>query len=247
MKIKITILLLITQILFSKTIIQDTIKNKLSTYDIDTLITLAKKSEEKFVYQSSQIYYKLAFVKLLNKFNNNKIKLLKMQDTSMSPILEKGDEFISIKTNNVKRGDLIIFKKPNSEIYDIKRCIALPKDLIAMRNKTIFLHPYEGNKFVLDNNSKENILKVAGKLWIKNPYKSQFKSIRDDNNISSKTKIPTHKITNGKYFVLGDNRDHSQDSKDFGMVDGKEIYRPLLIVGNKNNPKRQGMLIKNNF
>ncbi len=111
-------------------------------------------------------------------------------------------------------------------------------------DKTIFLHPSEGNDFVLKNYPKEDILKVAGKLWVKNPYKLKFPTIKDDKNLTSNTKISSSLVPRGKYFVMGDNRDYSKDSRDFGMIEGKEVFKPLLIVGNEQFPKRKGIEIK---
>ncbi len=130
---------------------------------------------------------------------------------SMEPTLKDGDKVLvnklSYDLHSIHRGDVIVFKKPPDDttpgIKDlIKRVIGLPGETIAGRNGQIYING--------------NLLRES---WLP----------KVDQNITS-TFGPIQ-IPAGEYFVMGDNRDDSTDSRVFGPIPKKLVVgRAFLIV-----------------
>lgn len=105
---------------------------------------------------------------------------------------------ISYKLHRPERGDIIVFKPPNEDSRDfIKRVIAVPGDRLHIVQGTIYI-----NGEVL----KESYLPER---WTSNnTYPPDGRDLL----------IPT-----SQYFVMGDNRNHSSDSRTFGYVRQEDI------------------------
>jgi signal peptidase I len=139
---------------------------------------------------------------------------------------------------NVRRGDVIVFHYPVNPAQDfVKRVVALPGDRLRLINKRVYINgaplhePYVQYITALRNFYRDDFPRtdspdygVDVKWWKEMP-----KLVEDHQLI----------IPEGHYFVLGDNRDDSQDSRYWGFVPRENIIgRPLLIYwssGNLNN------------
>ncbi|MFH0749815.1 MAG: signal peptidase I [Candidatus Gottesmanbacteria bacterium] len=101
---------------------------------------------------------------------------------------------IVYKLHAPKRGDVVIFKSPtNKEIDYIKRVIGLPGETILLKNSTYYI----------------NGTKLEEPYIGKDVYTSAGSFLKEGED----TTVPE-----GKYFVSGDNRPHSSDSREFGPI-----------------------------
>jgi signal peptidase I len=130
---------------------------------------------------------------------------------SMSPTLSDNDLLIASKVDyrlhNPERGDIIILKSPLDPSRDyIKRVIGLPFDHLLIRDHHVLI-----NGIVLEE-----------------PYVQSW--IGTGDFPLNPDAVEGEVIPSGMYFVMGDNRDHSSDSRLFGYVsrdqiDGKAVLR----------------------
>lgn len=127
----------------------------------------------------------------------------KVSGNSMFPTYHNGDylitEKVSYKLGTPKRGDVIVLKNPRDESQDfIKRILALPGDTIKI----------EGN-FAYVNGSRVN-----------ETYLPADTPTRSGAFLTEGVEV---KAGENQYFVLGDNRNHSSDSREWGAITQKEI------------------------
>lgn len=130
-----------------------------------------------------------------------------------------------------KRGDIVVFRYPkNDSIHYVKRAVATGGDIIALSDKKLLLHPKEGNEFVKENYPKENIVQIGDKLWVINPYKIKHPGIHNDDTVVNNGYNPSQLfdmmpilVPEDETFMMGDNRDHSNDSRFWGTVPYKYI------------------------
>ena len=122
--------------------------------------------------------------------------------------------------NLPKQGDLVVFKTPSDNRTDyIKRLIGLPGDEIQFKNGEIFIN----NKSINRNNLNQTKQLRCGKSLIDvNTYEETLpngvKHLASYNKIGSLKNTKKFKVPVNHFFLLGDNRDCSKDSRYLGSV-----------------------------
>lgn len=151
-----------------------------------------------------------------------------------------------ISGDGPKRGDIVVFRYPHDEkIHFVKRCVAKGNDRVIYANKTLYVSMSEGEDFMRENYPKDDLIKLGGRLFVKEPYKQKGIHYEEQVNMDdliekyallgqfAMTKINLKELGNAyifdvpenEYFMMGDNRDFSSDSRFWGSVPYK------LIVG----------------
>lgn len=141
-------------------------------------------------------------------------------------IMPWSDKLRLMDGDKPKRGDIVIFRYPqNTKQHFVKRCVALPDDELFVLNKDLYLHHNEGDDWIKNNFKEDDIIVFAGKLWVKNPYMKEHPGIHHDDKIVDNGRYPMPifnfapiKVDKDNYFMMGDNRDHSNDSRFWGAV-----------------------------
>ncbi|HAF14347.1 MAG TPA: signal peptidase I [Blastocatellia bacterium] len=138
------------------------------------------------------------------------VQPVKVEGTSMLPRLQNGERIFVNKliyydeyrwAPRIERGDIVVFWFPDdpSKSY-IKRVVGLPGDTVEVREGIVRINGSELNEKYLDP-----------KL-----------------NLSSRSQAPVL-VRPNYYFVMGDNRDNSFDSRSWGLVPKKYIYGKALF------------------
>lgn len=143
---------------------------------------------------------------------------------------------------DIHRGDIIVFLSPEQPgLYLVKRVIAVPGDRIHLHNGTVFLNGVAQNERYV----------VRDPSMMYSMYRDEFPAVmppppppeaRPDlgslfaPNIQNGDLV----IPPGNYFAMGDNRDHSKDSRYWGFVPRQNIIgRPAFIYWSFNIPPGQ--------
>lgn len=131
-----------------------------------------------------------------------------VRGASMEPNLSDSQyiltDKISYRFNDPSRGDIIVFKAPVDENFDyIKRIIGLPGETISLVDGEIFIKNSENpNGFTLEEPYPTNGLNSPGEV------------LADEVEFT---------LSEEKYFVLGDNRGQSFDSREWGELPRENI------------------------
>jgi signal peptidase I len=139
------------------------------------------------------------------------VQAFKIPSGSMLPTLQIGDHILVNKFlyyfTTPRRGDIIVFKFPQDETRDIiKRVIGLPGDTLEIRGKQI----------------------VINGVPLREPY-----AVFSDGPFAragDRERLGPLVIPPGRLFVMGDNRDHSMDSRVWGFLEEGKIKGKAFIV-----------------
>ena len=146
------------------------------------------------------------------------IQNFNVDGTSMEPNLHNTELILVDKWTYLfhppTRGDVIVFKAPPHPDMDyVKRVIGIPGDLITIQNTTVIVDGVTLNETYVDP--------------------------RNQGNLFAYKKIVNMVVPQGDYFVLGDNRAVSSDSRDWGFVPKANIIGRAAFVywplGQNNN------------
>ena len=143
------------------------------------------------------------------------ISPVRVDGDSMYPTLKNNDYLLLEKFDkNYKRFDVVVLDYHNDKL--IKRVIGLPGDTVSYKNDKLYINGKYVKETFLDEAYKKKI--IADKK--KNSLNNSKVYFTDDFDIEllGYTVIPE-----GYYFVVGDNRSNSTDSRFIGLISKKDI------------------------
>lgn len=134
-----------------------------------------------------------------------------------------------------KHGDIIVFKYPeNTALNYIKRVVAVPGDTIEVIDKIVYINdvPYEntsidGTKIMEDMDEK---FKNYNYDFFKSKTGEHEHVIQHNTELFYSANYPKTTLPAEMFFVMGDNRDHSSDSRVWGFVPFSHIKGEALFV-----------------
>jgi signal peptidase I len=186
------------------------------------------------------------------------VQAFKIPSQSMEPTLLVGDHLLVNKFifggrghwydavlpyRDVRRGDVIVFKFPfQDHPHYVKRLVGMPGDRIKIVDQKVYVNgqrvdepyayhdpdaPYDPFLFNFPPSNPDELFSSMQPEWA--------------NEISSHVADGELVVPPGRYFAMGDNRDHSWDSRYWGFVDRDAIMgRPLIIYWSLATPEDSG-------
>ncbi|MCX6811240.1 MAG: signal peptidase I [Candidatus Berkelbacteria bacterium] len=134
-----------------------------------------------------------------------------VEGASMEPNFHNNDylliEKVTERFSDPKRGDVVVFRYPNNlKVNYIKRIIGVPSDTVIIKNGTLKIVSAGSNEEkTINENYLPDSIKTSGNMEIK--------------------------LDKDQFFVLGDNRSNSSDSREWGVLPKQNIVgRAWLVV-----------------
>jgi signal peptidase I len=216
---------------------------------MDQHLQFARKSTVR--EYSESIVVAVAIALLLRAFV---VEAFQIPSGSMIPTLEIGDHIfvskfaygVGIPFTNKKilsfhepqRGDVIVFKYPRDQATDyIKRVVGLPGDKVEVRRNEIFINGTPMTRTLQNGQFTHNDIMGTSELWQEKFGDETHSTLH---NVGGLTNYTSGVIPPRSVFVMGDNRDNSNDSRVWGTVPYELIKGKALIVWWSRDPSFGG-------
>lgn len=213
----------------------------------------AAKAQPVWAEYSQSFFPVLALVFVLRSFL---IEPFQIPSGSMIPTLEIGDYIAVnkfaygirlpiIKTKIIpigepKRGDVVVFFPPHDKRYFIKRLIGMPGDTIRYSNNVLYVNGVEIKQEFIETRVPPYAAPGEAPsmcFQFNSQYSVVTELLGDTPHTMQKCNRPgqlsiegTYVVPPGHYFMMGDNRDNSLDSRAWGMVPDKNIVGKAFAV-----------------
>jgi signal peptidase I len=200
---------------------------------------VAQDAAEPVVVEYAKSFFPVLFVVFV--LRSFLVEPFQIPSSSMVPTLQVGDYILVNKytygirlpvlrtrvlaLNEPQRGDVMVFFPPHmNDTYFIKRVVGLPGDTVTYRNKQLLVNGLEVESEALaqfpDGRSRYSVgLEKLGQA----NHLVQVDEMRPARDFSVVVKP-------GHYFMMGDNRDNSSDSRVWGQVPEKDIVGKAFAV-----------------
>jgi len=134
--------------------------------------------------------------------------------------------------SNPKRGDVVVFYSPHDGTRLVKRVVGLPGDTVELRNEQVFINGTAMEYAPLDAGLANELPKAeqqGNQFATENLSGHEHTVMATPRFPARRTTDPVH-VPEGCYFMMGDNRDNSFDSRYFGVVNRKQIVGKATAV-----------------
>lgn len=152
---------------------------------------------------------------------------------SMKPTLLVGDFILVNKLvyrfSEPQRGDIVVFKYPIDPNIDfIKRIVALPGEEVEVRNNQVFINGKPLPLIEVGRGEENSVRKVIYEEVLPEGIKHKVQFYEDFP--FSKRDFGPVVVPPNHYFVMGDNRDNSEDSRYWGFVPRENIVGKAFVI-----------------
>ncbi|HEY7331649.1 MAG TPA: signal peptidase I [Candidatus Limnocylindria bacterium] len=163
-----------------------------------------------------------------------------VEQESMVPTIVENEyvliDKITPRFDEYQRGDIVVFQPPpgfeQNGVPFIKRIIGLPGDTVTLDNGRVYVTPSGGTR-----------VQLVEPYVVRDIDGGVEPTLPKDAESTTEWVVPA-----GQFFVMGDNRPQSQDSRFFGPIDRELIvgrawlrYFPLDRIGFMNRPEYEGL------
>ena len=128
---------------------------------------------------------------------------VQVSSSSMLPTLAKGDVVLvrraGLSLGDLHHGDLVTFDSPDDGRPALKRVVGLPGDTVVIKDAVLYVQDQP----------------------VDEPYV--------DHQLIDAYYTPTYTVPSGTFFVMGDHRSNSTDSRDYGPVDADDLTGRVLV------------------
>jgi len=200
---------------------------------------VADQASEPVLVEYARSFFPVLFIVFV--LRSFLVEPFQIPSSSMVPTLQVGDYILVNKftygirlpvtrtkvldLNEPQRGDVMVFFPPQmNDTYYIKRVVGMPGDTVSYRNKRLFV-----NGAAI---GREELAIVPG---VNARYRLGMEQLGDANHLMQvdDARMPRNfsvVVKPGHYFMMGDNRDNSSDSRVWGQVPEKDIVGKAFAI-----------------
>ncbi len=206
---------------------------------------VSSEAKTPWVIQEVRSFFPVLLIVLL--FRSFLLEPFRIPSGSMKPGLLEGDFILVnkyayglrlplggakiVSLGALHRGDVVVFQGPfNPSQNFIKRVVGLPGDVIEYKDSTLFVNgePQEQQTLGVDYD-----LELSGQSWTVERKTEDLLGLIHEIFVrenSPHMTLPATTVPEGHYFMVGDNRDNSRDSRYWGFVADRYIIGKAFFI-----------------
>lgn len=172
----------------------------------------------------------------------------KIMNASNFPTLRQGERVMaySIAPDELARGDMIVFRLPRDpKITYVKRIVGMPGERVQMVRGQVVINKVPLHRTSVEADTSSSA--ISGNTFIEAAPEGRGYLVLDQSLSSTFDTVQEQRVPDDHYWVLGDNRDDSIDSRamfQVGFVPAENIYRKVAYIYWSRDLSRIGMTVE---